>query len=223
MKRFRYMWRSVRTLIGAAGRVAKSQQSKTRTTNSIKLTFGFPSCLTLAYKPRPQSTLSIGKPTKMLSQQLRNRNVADDRKAVLVSMIACGGDWVRSLIRVLDTPFSWEMPGTEFADNEAIEAFLRGREAEMTTKGIISFQGLAESRAFASKYSGRWKREQANCSFEMQATGGGDDSVVTILKMPHWYNANRATLPQLKEELEAVTCATVETLVPVISRWRGHA
>jgi hypothetical protein len=138
---------------------------------------------------------------KTLVQLLKDTNVVEDKKAVLVPIVTCRSDWLESQIRVLEKPFSWEMPVAEFPDNGSVEAFLRGPEEETTTKGMISFQNLGRAIDFSYAYSGGWPRVQEGCSFKMKTGEEESDVFVTVTKTRKWYDENQGNLPQLKEEL----------------------
>jgi hypothetical protein len=106
---------------------------------------------------------------KTLVQHLKDASVAEDRKAGLVSIVACRKDWLKSQIRVLEKPFSWEMPVAEFPDNGSVQAFLLGPEEKTTTEGMVNFQGLSDASAYSFTYTARWRTVQVGSSFELKA------------------------------------------------------
>ncbi|KAG6941590.1 hypothetical protein JG687_00019562, partial [Phytophthora cactorum] len=91
--------------------------------------------------------------------------------------------WLEDQIEAMDKTFSWEMPDADFSPNEKIQAFLRGPEQSMTTKGVKTFKSFQEAKNYAAKYM---PKERDDCSFEMEAAEVDGDAFVTITKTRDW-------------------------------------
>ncbi|KAK1942602.1 hypothetical protein P3T76_006101 [Phytophthora citrophthora] len=117
-------------------------------------------------------TCLVGLSIQYLLQYLNESEA--EKRAALAPIVAKHGKWLEDEIQSLDTKFTWEMPNAsvsrsneETEVNDKVEAFLRGGEVSMTTKGVKSFKDFQEAQNFASKYP---REKQKNCSFELEAT-----------------------------------------------------
>ncbi|ETO64641.1 hypothetical protein F444_17924 [Phytophthora nicotianae P1976] len=132
---------------------------------------------------------------KAVSEHATDLNPNDEKFAVLASIVEPRLEWLNLQLDKLDKPFSWEMPDAIFVDNARVQAFLRGPEIVMTTRGLVYFRDLQHAQ--------RWTRHtQENASFELTAEGSGHDAFVTITKTRHLYEKQQAHVIKLKEEKE---------------------
>ncbi|KAI9998957.1 hypothetical protein PInf_003621 [Phytophthora infestans] len=130
---------------------------------------------------------------KAVSVHAAALNPDDEKFQLFASMIEPRLEWLNQQLDMLDKPFSWEMPEAFFSDCARVQAFLRGSEVAMTTRGVVYFRNL--------RHAQRWTRHsQDNASFEMTAEGNGRDAFVTITKTRRLYEQQYARVTKLKEE-----------------------
>eukprot|EP00644_Phytophthora_capsici_P019102 jgi/Phyca11/132243/e_gw1.145.19.1 len=80
---------------------------------------------------------------------------------------------------------------------DKIQAFLRGGEISMTTKGVTKFKELRDAQNFAA----RLRIGQDHCSFEMEVTAAGSEVLVTITKTRDWFLMQQKNLLRYQTEL----------------------
>ncbi|KAG6950711.1 hypothetical protein JG688_00014037, partial [Phytophthora aleatoria] len=136
---------------------------------------------TIAKKFRVAETSLLGPSIQYVWQYLSN-NGNEEKRAVLDSVVPLRVKWLEDQIEAMDKTFSWEMLDADFSHNEKIQAFLRGPEQSMTTKGVKTFKSFQEAKNYAAKYM---PKERDDCSFEMEAAevdGNAfrDNQVMTI-------------------------------------------
>jgi hypothetical protein len=108
-------------------------------------------------------------------------------------------EWLKGRIKVLEKPFSWNMPKAQFPSNKTIEDFLRGPEVSMKTEGLMTFSGLPEARKYAAKCC---RESQKGSSFTMKPAGKGKTAYVTIKKTRKWFDGCQKKLREYQAELE---------------------
>eukprot|EP00644_Phytophthora_capsici_P003744 jgi/Phyca11/129310/e_gw1.82.160.1 len=80
---------------------------------------------------------------------------------------------------------------------DKIQAFLRGGEISMTTKGVKKFKELRDAQNFAA----RLRIGQDHCSFEVEVTAADSEVLVTITKTRDWFLTQQKKLMQYQTEL----------------------
>ncbi|RAW31993.1 hypothetical protein PC110_g11667, partial [Phytophthora cactorum] len=138
---------------------------------------------TIAKKFRVAETSLLGPSIQYVWQYLSN-NGNEEKRAMLDSVVPLRVKWLEDQIEAMDKTFSWEMPDADFSPNEKIQAFLRGPEQSMTTKGVKTFKSFQEAKNYAAKYM---PKERDDCSFEMEAAEVDGDAFVTITKTRDWF------------------------------------
>ncbi|OWZ01939.1 hypothetical protein PHMEG_00026592 [Phytophthora megakarya] len=156
----------------------------------------------------------LGKTASIFSKLLNQVDLVDVKKAGMENIIDCRLKWLASQIRVLEKPFTWEMPAAEFPDNAQIETFLKSSDESMSTKGVVTFETDYGARDFASKYTYKRAPRHKNASFDMKASTDG--TFVTISKTRGWYDEFLPGLPYLKKELQNLRDPTSD-YIPIIN------
>ncbi|KAG6945614.1 hypothetical protein JG688_00016467 [Phytophthora aleatoria] len=140
----------------------------------------------------------LGQTIEVFSQYAADLGETSEKFMVLASIAAKRAKWLKREIRVLDKPFSWEMPDANFPDNKSIEDFLRGSGISMNTEGL-TFCGLPDARKYAATCV---REKQDDASFTMKPAGKGKKAFVTITKTRKWFNNCQKELVQHRAELD---------------------
>ncbi|KAL4161630.1 hypothetical protein PRNP1_002182 [Phytophthora ramorum] len=119
----------------------------------------------------------------------------DKKFTIIASLAELRMEWLNKKLDKLDKPFTWEMPDASFIDNARVQAFLRGPESTMTTRGLVYFRN--------QRHAQRWTRhKQTKASFELTAEGTGREAFVTIAKTRRHYEAQQNRVEKFKAEKE---------------------
>ncbi|KAE9036340.1 hypothetical protein PR002_g7132 [Phytophthora rubi] len=122
-----------------------------------------------------------------------------DKCGAFGSVLAVRIEWLKQQIQELNKPFSWEMPDAEFQGHPQVQAFLRGPDDSMTTKGVADFEDLQAARNFAAE---SMRKEQVGASFEMEAAEEGDTAFVNICKTRDLHLGQQTTVAEYSTELK---------------------
>ncbi|EGZ26002.1 hypothetical protein PHYSODRAFT_479925 [Phytophthora sojae] len=173
---------------------------------------------TLPNKFQQMSPRFLARAIKTFSNFPGDGRFPDDKKAVLVAILACRSEWLASQIRVLERPFSWKMPAAEFPDFPQVETFLRSSEATIITEGMFSSE---DEPRVTKKLCSMWGPiYQMNASFKLEDMGRGWSGAVTIIKTREWYDQRQTELRYMQKELKDLRAAIAETLVSILHRRR---
>ncbi|KAL4177237.1 hypothetical protein KRP22_002171 [Phytophthora ramorum] len=119
----------------------------------------------------------------------------DKKFTIIASLAELRMEWLNKKLDKLDKPFTWEMPDASFIDNARVQAFLRGLESTMTTRGLVYFRN--------QRHAQRWTRhKQTKASFELIAEGTGREAFVTIAKTRRHYEAQQNRVEKFIAEKE---------------------
>ncbi|KAJ8542678.1 hypothetical protein ON010_g12132 [Phytophthora cinnamomi] len=159
----------------------------------------------------------MGPMIEVFSQYVDDLDEVDGKFTGLASIATRRAKWLKSEIRRLDKPFSWEMVDARFPGNPKIEAFLRGPDTSMKIVRAKPFTGLPEARKYAADCV---RGMQDGASFTMKPAGKGKQAYVTISKTKKWYNdcqkkvreyqAERTKLKELYKEGKVAKRARTE-------------
>ncbi|ETP05672.1 hypothetical protein F441_17758 [Phytophthora nicotianae CJ01A1] len=141
----------------------------------------------------------LGQAIQAFSQYVGELDETSDKFVALASIGAKRAKWLKREIRLLDKPFSFEMPDANFPDNKTIEDFLRGPGTSMKTEGLIAFSGLPDARKYAATCV---RKKQDGATFTMKPAGKGKKAFVTITKTRKWFNRCQDKLVQYRAELD---------------------
>ncbi|OWZ14205.1 LOW QUALITY PROTEIN: hypothetical protein PHMEG_00012354 [Phytophthora megakarya] len=150
----------------------------------------------LSNKFKPINSQLLESIAKLLANKLlRDSSLPDYKKTTMISVVIF--EWLVSQIRLLDKPFSWEMPLAEVPDISEMKEVLKGPDETMR---ILVGQGILFLRTLGS---GIVKTNRKSV-FRYEFSSCGD--FVIISKIREWYDEvlQKQILPQLKEELKGL-------------------